>query len=62
MASGCPKANSTHSNLWMQAMGLRTLPRLLLTDRDGILRADCGPKELEERVSALMKDTSEKDK
>jgi len=43
--------------LWMEAMGLQALPRLLLIDREGILRADCMPDELAAQINELMKAT-----
>lgn len=44
----------TARDLWMQAMGVNSLPRLLLIDRAGILRADCTPDELHSCVSKLI--------
>lgn len=41
-------------DIWMRAMGVQTLPRLLLIDREGKLRDDCKPDELESRVTKLM--------
>ena len=41
-------------DLWEQATGITTLPRLLLIDRDGILRWDGGPGEMQERVAKLF--------
>jgi thiol-disulfide isomerase/thioredoxin len=40
--------------LWDDATGSQTLPRLLLIDREGILRGDGGPDELEKRAAALL--------
>ncbi len=40
--------------LWMRAMGLQTLGRLLVIDRDGVLRADCTPAELRSYITMLM--------
>jgi thiol-disulfide isomerase/thioredoxin len=41
-------------DIWMRAMGIQSLPRLLLIDREGILRIDCKPDELDSRVTELM--------
>jgi thiol-disulfide isomerase/thioredoxin len=41
-------------HLWWKAMGLGALPRLLLIDRSGVLRADCRPDELEKHITAAM--------
>jgi hypothetical protein len=41
-------------DIWMRAMGVQSLPRLLLIDRDGILRDDCKPDELESCVTKLI--------
>jgi len=35
--------------IWYQGAGLESVPRLLLIDRKGLLRADCGPDQLEQR-------------
>jgi thiol-disulfide isomerase/thioredoxin len=40
--------------LWEVASGIDTLPRLLILDREGVLRFDCGPAELENRLAALL--------
>jgi hypothetical protein len=39
--------------LWQQASGISAVPRLLLIDRDGILRAD-GHDKLEEQIAKLL--------
>lgn len=39
---------------WMRAMGVQSLPRLLLIDREGILRFDCKPSDLESCVTRLI--------
>jgi hypothetical protein len=39
--------------LWDQASGIAGLPRVLLIDREGILRAD-GHDKLEEQIAKLM--------
>jgi RNA polymerase sigma factor (sigma-70 family) len=41
-------------NLWEEATGIDTLPRLLLIDRDGILRWDGGPDQFQEQVTKLF--------
>ncbi len=46
--------DETARKIWYQATGLRSIPRLLVLDRDGILRADGGPKQLEEEVRKLL--------
>jgi RNA polymerase sigma factor (sigma-70 family) len=40
--------------LWHKASGIHSLPRLLLLDRGGILRADCGPHQLEGEITKLL--------
>jgi thiol-disulfide isomerase/thioredoxin len=40
--------------LWTEGPGIASLPRLLLIDREGILRWDGSPAELEERIAALL--------
>jgi len=42
-------------DLWFEAGGIRTLPRLLLVGRDGVLQADCAPYQLEQAIEKLMK-------
>ncbi|HUG89951.1 MAG TPA: TlpA disulfide reductase family protein [Planctomycetaceae bacterium] len=44
--------------VWEKATGLRGAGRLLLIDRDGVLRADCRASELEKRVAELITDAS----
>jgi hypothetical protein len=39
--------------LWDQASGITGLPRVLLIDHEGILRAD-GPDKLEEQIAQLL--------
>jgi RNA polymerase sigma factor (sigma-70 family) len=46
--------------LWEQAAGLKSVPLLLLMDRDGIFRADCHPDHLGEAISKLMEPLAEK--
>ncbi len=40
--------------LWATATGIDSIPRLLLIDRGGVLRADCTPGELESRIAKLI--------
>ena len=40
--------------LWEKATGITALPRLLLIDRDGILRWDGGPGELQAQVARMF--------
>jgi RNA polymerase sigma factor (sigma-70 family) len=40
--------------LWAEGPGIDNLPRLLLIDREGVLRWDGGPDELEERAARLL--------
>jgi hypothetical protein len=40
--------------LWWSATGTRSLPHLLLLDRDGILRADVSPHDLTTEIEKLM--------
>jgi thiol-disulfide isomerase/thioredoxin len=49
-----PADESTRA-LWYEAAGMGSVPRLLLIDRNGILRADCSPHELEAQIVKLMK-------
>jgi hypothetical protein len=48
-----PKENDAQQ-LWGKAMGLRAIPRLLLIDRDGILRADCDSSQLETELTTVL--------
>lgn len=42
-------------DLWAEGTGIAGLPRLLLIDRDGILRWDgTSPMDIEKRLAALM--------
>jgi hypothetical protein len=54
-----PPGEKDDRDLWTLAMGLRTIPRLLLIDRKGILRADCTPSELEAELKALILESKE---
>jgi thiol-disulfide isomerase/thioredoxin len=47
-------ADDQTRELWREASGIGALPRLLLLDRDGVLRADCYPGELEEQIARLL--------
>jgi RNA polymerase sigma factor (sigma-70 family) len=42
--------------LWQEAAGIDALPRLLLLDRSGVLRADCGPEELKDQIGKLLRE------
>src|SRR5262249_39735718 len=42
--------------LWEEGTGIDGLPRLFLIDRDGILRAECNPGDLETQVARLLGD------
>lgn len=46
--------------LWEEAASIEMLPRLILIDREGVVRADCGPYELEEAVAGLMADPEDR--
>jgi hypothetical protein len=48
-------------DLWGEATGIEGLPRLLLLDRSGVLRADCGPAELKDQMAKLLKETKAPD-
>jgi RNA polymerase sigma factor (sigma-70 family) len=48
-------ADETVRGLWERAAGIESLPRLLLIDREGILRAECGCADLSEQIAKLMK-------
>lgn len=47
----------SHYELWRQATGVfeTDIPRLLLLDRDGVLRADVSPANLEAEIEKLMR-------
>lgn len=47
--------DSKQLELWEQACGMTSLPRLLLLDRQGKLHADCSPHDLEQLVEQLMR-------
>ena len=46
---------SSARNLWHKATGIKAIPRCLIVDRQGILRADCEPKELEQELTRLIR-------
>jgi thiol-disulfide isomerase/thioredoxin len=48
-------ADDRTRDLWADGAGISGLPRLFLIDRQGILRWDGGPHELEERITELLK-------
>ncbi len=48
-------ADDRTRDLWADGAGISGLPRLFLIDRQGILRWDGGPHELEKRVTELLK-------
>ena len=48
-------ADARTRHLWQEGPGFPTYPRLLLIDRQGILRWDIGiPEELDGRINALL--------
>jgi thiol-disulfide isomerase/thioredoxin len=50
-------ADGKMRGLWQESSGIEALPRLLLLDRSGILRVDCGPGDLKEQIDRLLKET-----
>jgi hypothetical protein len=46
--------DETTRRLWQEASDIGCLPRVLLIDRDGILRAD-GASQLDEAIAKLLK-------
>ena len=40
--------------LWAKASGIASVPRVLLIDRDGVLRADCGSDQVEKEIKRLL--------
>ncbi len=46
--------DKNHRDLWAEATGTFAIPRLLLIDRNGILRADILPDRLEAEIEKLM--------
>jgi hypothetical protein len=44
--------------LWEEATGIEDLPRLLLLDRSGVMRADFGPGELKDQIGKLLDEKS----
>jgi RNA polymerase sigma factor (sigma-70 family) len=49
-------ADEKTRDVWQRATGVKSIPRLLLLDRDGILRAD-NPEKLEEQIAKLLATT-----
>jgi RNA polymerase sigma factor (sigma-70 family) len=49
-------ADEKSRELWYEAGGSRSLPKLMLLDRAGILRADCGPGDLESQITKLLEE------
>ena len=45
---------SSARELWHKATGISSIPRCLIVDRQGILQADCKPKELEQELERLI--------
>ena len=50
MVPGEPSARE----LWHKVTGISSIPRCLIVDRQGILQADCKPKELEQELERLI--------
>jgi hypothetical protein len=48
-------------DVWQEATDLRSLPRLLLIDRKGVLGAECSPQEMEEQITKLLNEKPTKD-
>jgi hypothetical protein len=48
-----PAADDQRSH-WFEATGTRSLPRLLLIDREGVLRADVSPNQLDAEIEKLV--------
>jgi peroxiredoxin len=48
-------------DVWQEATDLRSLPRLLLIDRKGVLRAECTPQDMEEQITKLLNEKPAKD-
>jgi len=46
---------SSARELWHKATGISAIPRCLIVDRQGILRADCSPKELEQELTRIIR-------
>lgn len=49
-----PVGKEDQRELWMTANGTESLPRLLLIDRDGVLRADVSPLDLRAEIEKLV--------
>jgi thiol-disulfide isomerase/thioredoxin len=48
-------ADEATREIWESAAGIESIPRLLVLDRDGILRYDGGPGEMEEQVALWLR-------
>jgi thiol-disulfide isomerase/thioredoxin len=46
--------DESQRSLWYSASGTQSLPRLLLIDREGVLRAEVSPHQLEAEIEKLM--------
>jgi uncharacterized protein (TIGR03067 family) len=55
-------ADQKQRDLWQDACGIGSIPRLLIVDRQGVLRMDQGGKVDEEQVVALLKGAAAKPK
>ena len=53
-ANVMPPTEEGLRSLWYEANGTQSLPRLLLIDREGVLRADVSPHQLEAEIEKLM--------
>jgi RNA polymerase sigma factor (sigma-70 family) len=51
-------ANEKQREMWLQAADISSVPRLLLIDREGVLRADSHPAQLDEKVAELIKEAA----
>lgn len=54
--SAAESAQGYEGDLWEDLTGITSIPRLLLIDREGVLRADFYPFELEKRVRELVEE------
>lgn len=50
-----PPRDRQGSALWYTAFGIRALPRIMLFDRQGVFRAECGLGDLEAKVRELIR-------
>jgi uncharacterized protein (TIGR03067 family) len=55
-------ADQKQRELWQEASGIGPIPRLLVIDRQGVLRLDLGGKVDEEQIVALLKGASSRSK